>query len=55
MVQHDGNLNIKITNTTTAWSAFYHAPFLDPNPPLREGRQLMGRINQTFYIQVPCR
>lgn len=50
----DGNLDITITNTTTAWSAFYHAPLFNPNPPTRTGWQPFGRINQTFHIQVPC-
>jgi RHS repeat-associated protein len=50
----NGILNITITNTTTAWSAFGHAPFLNPNPPTRSGFQPMGRVNQTFNISVPC-
>jgi hypothetical protein len=55
-----GNLNITITNATTMFSAFYHAPGLNPNPPT-SGRSVfgppktpMGRVNQTFNIQVPC-
>jgi hypothetical protein len=49
-----GNLNVTMTNTTTAWSAFYHLPLFNPNPPTRTGWQPFGRINQTFHIQVPC-
>lgn len=55
-----GNLNITLTNATTMYSAFYHAPGLNPNPPTRfdsvfnPGRHPMGRVNQTFNIQVPC-
>jgi hypothetical protein len=54
MALSDTNLNITITNTTTKFSAFYHAPGLDPNPPTRTGWSPMGRINQTFHIRVPC-
>jgi len=49
-----GNLNITITNSTTAWSAFYHVPLFKPDPPTRTGWQPFGRINQTFHVQVPC-
>lgn len=49
-----GSLNITVTNSTTAWSFFYHPRFLNPNPPTRTGWQPMGRINQTFLIRVPC-
>lgn len=49
-----GNLNITLTNATTMFSAFYHAPGLNPNPPTRTGWSPMGRVNQTFHIQVPC-
>jgi len=49
-----GNLNITLTNTTTPWSAFLHAPIFNPNPPTRTGWQPFGRINQTFHITVPC-
>jgi hypothetical protein len=55
-----GNLNITLTNSTTMFSAFYHAPGLNPNPPT-PGQSVfgppktpMGRVNQTFHIQVPC-
>jgi hypothetical protein len=55
-----GNLNITLTNATTMFSAFYHAPGLNPNPPT-PGQSVfgppkipMGRVNQTFNIQVPC-
>jgi len=60
MALSGGNLNITLTNTTTAWSFFYHAPGLNPNPATRfdsvfnPGRHPMGRVNQTFQIQVPC-
>ncbi|HEU5231588.1 MAG TPA: RHS repeat-associated core domain-containing protein [Terriglobales bacterium] len=60
MSQLGGNLNITITNSTTAWSFFYHLPGLNPNPPnrfdsvLNPGWHAMGRVNQTFHIQVPC-
>ena len=47
-------LDITIKNTTTKWSAFYHIPIFDPNPPTRTGWSPMGRINQTSHIQVPC-
>ena len=55
-----GNLNITLTNATTMYSAFYSDPGLNPNPPTRfdsvlnPGRHPMGRVNQTFNIQVPC-
>ena len=54
MPRSDGNLNITLTNSTTAWSAFYHPKFLNPNPPTRNGWRPMGRVNQTFHITVPC-
>lgn len=54
MALGSGNLNITITNSTTAWSGFYHSPFFDPNPPTRTGWSPGGRVNQTFHIQVPC-
>jgi 3',5'-cyclic AMP phosphodiesterase CpdA len=60
MSRSDGNLNITLTNPTDAWSFFLHAPGLDPNPPTRfdsvlnPGWHPMGRVNQTFHIQVPC-
>ena len=60
MALSGGNLNIALTNTTTAWSFFYHAPGLNPNPATRfdsvfnPGRHYMGRVNQAFQIQVPC-
>jgi hypothetical protein len=40
--------------TATARSGFYHPPFLNPNPPTRNGWRPMGRVNQTFQITVPC-
>ena len=49
-----GKLNITITNSTTRFSAFYHAPGLDPNPPTRTGWSPTGRVNQRFRITVPC-
>jgi hypothetical protein len=54
-----GNLNITLTNPTDAWSFFYHAPGLNPNPPTRFDSvfapwQPMGRVNETFHLQVPC-
>jgi hypothetical protein len=55
-----GNLNITLTNPTDAWSLFYHAPGLNPNPPTRfdsvlnPGRHPLGRVNQSFHIQVSC-
>lgn len=51
-----GNLNITLTNATTPFSFFYHAPGLNPNPPIRPstGWHPMGRVNQIFHIQVPC-
>ena len=55
-----GSLNITLTNATTMYSAFYHAPGFNPNPPT-PGESVfgppstpMGRVNQTFQIQVPC-
>jgi|GEM_PF-5008271 len=52
----NGNLNITLTNATTPYSFFYHAPGLNPNPPIRSntGWNPMGRVNQIFHIQVPC-
>ncbi len=52
MSKSGGNLNIDLTNSTTAWSAFYHPNFLNSNPPTRNGWQPMGRVNQTFQITV---
>lgn len=49
-----GNLNITLMNSTTAWSAFYHAPGLNPNPATRTGWSPGGRVNQTFQMQVSC-
>ncbi|MEO8727028.1 MAG: RHS repeat-associated core domain-containing protein [Acidobacteriaceae bacterium] len=54
MLLSSGKLNITITNTTTMWSALYHAPGLNPNPPTRTGWSPGGRVNQTFQITVPC-
>lgn len=42
MSRNGGNLNVTVTNSTTAWSGFYHAPFLNPNPPTRNGWRPMG-------------
>jgi hypothetical protein len=55
-----GYLNITLKNATTMYSAFYHAPGLNPNPPtlgdsvFNPGRHPMSRVNQVFHIQVPC-
>jgi hypothetical protein len=60
MNQSGGYLNITITNATTPFSFFYHAPGLNPNPPTRinsvfnPGWHPMGRVNQVFHIRVPC-
>jgi RHS repeat-associated protein len=54
MSRGDGNLNITLTNSTTAWSAFYHPRFLNPNPQTRTGWRPVGRVNQTFHVTVPC-
>jgi RHS repeat-associated protein len=56
MWQGGGYLNITLTNSTTAWSAFYHPNFLNPNPPIRPstGWHPMGRVNQIFHLRVPC-
>jgi hypothetical protein len=43
-----------VTNSTTAWSFFYHAPGLNPKPPTRQGFSPMGRINQTFRMVLTC-
>src|SRR5215510_13930317 len=53
MSRSGGNLNITLKNSTTAWSAPYHAPLLNPNPPTRSGWRPMGRVNQTFHLSVP--
>jgi RHS repeat-associated protein len=47
-------LNVTLTNTTTAWSFFYHAPVFDPKPPTRSGWRPMGRVNQTFHLIIQC-
>ena len=56
MSLNGGYLDITITNSTTAWSAFYHPKFLNPRAPTRSssGWQPMGRVNQTFKITIPC-
>jgi hypothetical protein len=54
MAKGGGNLNITITNTTTMYSAFYHAPGLNPNPPTRTSWSPMGKVDQTFFIDVSC-
>jgi hypothetical protein len=47
-------VNATITNSTTAWSAFYHVPGLNPRPPTRTGWLPMGRVNQTFHVVFTC-
>ena len=60
MSRSSGELDITLTNSTTAWSFFLHSRWLNPNPPnrfdsvLNPGLHPMGRVNQTFHIQVPC-
>lgn len=51
-----GYLNITLTNATTPFSFFGHAPGLNPNPPIRPstGWHPMGRVNQIFHISVKC-
>lgn len=51
-----GSLNITLTNATTPFSFFFHAPGLNPNPPIRPstGWHPMGRVNQIFHISVQC-
>jgi hypothetical protein len=50
----NGNLNITLTNSTTRFSFFYHAPIFDPNPPIRSGYSPTGRVDQIFHLVVPC-
>ena len=56
MSLNNGNLNISISNATTPFSLFYHAPGFNPNPGNRPatGWHPLGRVNQSIYIQVPC-
>ncbi len=51
-----GYLNITLTNATTPFSFFGHAPGLNPNPPIRPstGWHPMGRVNQIFHLSVKC-